>query len=119
MRPVRGSGDIGPIMADPLVSIAAATLLSAGGWAARALTKSGALAATAIGTAILLGGGWPGAAVLGAFFILGSAIGSFTVSFIQTGVVGVGLSGFYTQFFYGLIIILSLLGHRWNQVRYR
>jgi hypothetical protein len=23
------------------------------------------------------------------------------------------------QFFYGLIIILSLLGHRWNQVRYR
>ena len=51
--------------------------------------------------------------------ILGSAIGSFTVSFIQTGVVGVGLSGFYTQFFYGLIIILSLLGHRWNQVRYR
>jgi len=51
--------------------------------------------------------------------ILGSAIGTFTVSFIQTGVVGVGLSGFYTQFFYGLIIILSLLGHRWNQVRYR
>jgi ribose/xylose/arabinose/galactoside ABC-type transport system permease subunit len=30
-----------------------------------------------------------------------------------------GLSGFYVQFFYGLIIILSLLGHRWNQVRYR
>jgi ribose/xylose/arabinose/galactoside ABC-type transport system permease subunit len=51
--------------------------------------------------------------------ILGSAIGSVTVSFIQTGVVGVGLSGFYVQFFYGLIIILSLLGHRWNQVRYR
>ena len=51
--------------------------------------------------------------------ILGSTIGSVTVSFIQTGVVGVGLSGFYVQFFYGLIIILSLLGHRWNQVRYR
>lgn len=51
--------------------------------------------------------------------VLGSAIGAFTVSFIQTGVVGVGLSGFYVQFFYGLIIILSLLGHRWNQVRYR
>ena len=48
-----------------------------------------------------------------------SAIGAFTVSFIQTGVVGVGLSGFYVQFFYGLIIILSLLGHRWNQIRYR
>jgi ribose/xylose/arabinose/galactoside ABC-type transport system permease subunit len=51
--------------------------------------------------------------------IIGSAIGAFTVSFIQTGVVGVGLSGFYVQFFYGLIIILSLLGHRWNQIRYR
>ena len=51
--------------------------------------------------------------------VLGGAIGALTVSFIQTGVVGVGLSGFYVQFFYGLIIILSLLGHRWNQVRYR
>ena len=51
--------------------------------------------------------------------ILGSAIGSLTVAFIQTGVVGVGLSGFFVQFFYGLIIILSLLGHRWNQIRYR
>jgi ribose/xylose/arabinose/galactoside ABC-type transport system permease subunit len=51
--------------------------------------------------------------------VIGSAIGAFTVAFIQTGVVGVGLSGFYVQFFYGLIIILSLLGHRWNQVRYR
>ena len=36
--------------------------------------------------------------------------------FIQTGIVGVGLSGFYVQFFYGLIIILSLVGHRWNQI---
>ena len=51
--------------------------------------------------------------------VIGRAIGAFTVSFIQTGVVGVGLSGFYVQFFYGLIILLSLLGHRWNQVRYR
>lgn len=51
--------------------------------------------------------------------VIGSAIGALTVAFIQTGVIGVGLSGFYVQFFYGLIIILSLLGHRWNQVRYR
>jgi simple sugar transport system permease protein len=51
--------------------------------------------------------------------VVGGAIGALTVSFIQTGVVGVGLSGFYVQFFYGLIIILSLLGHRWNQIRYR
>ncbi|MCP3475614.1 hypothetical protein NLM33_35660 [Bradyrhizobium sp. CCGUVB1N3] len=38
---------------------------------------------------------------------------------IQAGIVGVGLSDFYVQFFNGLIIILSLLGHRWNQIRYR
>src|SRR6478752_7072937 len=63
------------MMPDLLVSLAAAMLLSAGGWAANALTASGAVAATAVGATILLGAGWPGAAVLGAFFILGSAIG--------------------------------------------
>lgn len=51
--------------------------------------------------------------------VAGGAMGALIVSFIQTGVVGAGLSGFYVQFFYGLIIILSLLGHRWNQSRYR
>jgi simple sugar transport system permease protein len=51
--------------------------------------------------------------------VAGGAIGALIVSFIQTGVVGAGLSGFYVQFFNGLIIILSLLGHRWNQARYR
>jgi len=51
--------------------------------------------------------------------VVGGAIGALIVSFIQTGVVGAGLSGFYVQFFNGLIIILALLGHRWNQIRYR
>jgi ribose/xylose/arabinose/galactoside ABC-type transport system permease subunit len=51
--------------------------------------------------------------------IAGGAIGALIVSFIQTGIVGAGLSGFYVQFFNGFIIILSLLGHRWNQSRYR
>jgi simple sugar transport system permease protein len=51
--------------------------------------------------------------------VAGGAIGTVIVSFIQTGVVGAGLSGFYVQFFNGLIIILSLIGHRWNQSRYR
>ena len=51
--------------------------------------------------------------------IAGAAIGALTVSFIQTGIVASGLSGFYVQFFNGLIIILALLGHRWNQTRYR
>ncbi|MBW9063055.1 ABC transporter permease [Rhizobium herbae] len=51
--------------------------------------------------------------------VVGGAIGTLTVAFIQTGVVAAGLSGFYVQFFNGLIIILSLVGHRWNQERYR
>lgn len=51
--------------------------------------------------------------------VTGGAIGALIVSFIQTGIVGAGLSGFYVQFFNGLIIILSLVGHRWNQIRYR
>ena len=51
--------------------------------------------------------------------IVGGAFGALIVSFIQSGIVAAGLSGFYVQFFNGLIIILSLLGHRWNQVRYR
>jgi ribose/xylose/arabinose/galactoside ABC-type transport system permease subunit len=51
--------------------------------------------------------------------ILGGAVGAVIVSFIQVGIISAGLDGFYVQFFYGLIIILALLGHRWNQVRYR
>ena len=57
---------------------------------------------------------WGGVGTVG-----GGAIGGLIVSFIQTGIVGAGLSGFYVQFFNGLIIILSLIGHRWNQIRYR
>jgi len=51
--------------------------------------------------------------------VVGGAIGALTVAFIQTGVVGAGLSGFYVQFFNGVIITLSLIGPRWNQIRYR
>lgn len=51
--------------------------------------------------------------------VLGGTIGATIVSFIQVGIVSAGLDGFYVQFFNGLIIILSLLGHRWNQIRYR
>lgn len=49
----------------------------------------------------------------------GAAIGAFIVGFIETGVIAAGLTGYYTRFFYGLIIILSLIGHKLNQPRYR
>lgn len=51
--------------------------------------------------------------------ISGGVLGAVIVSFIQSGVVAAGLSGFYVQLFNGLIIIAALLGHRWNQKRYR
>lgn len=51
--------------------------------------------------------------------ITGGALGAVIVSFIQSGIVAAGLSGFYVQLFNGLIIIAALLGHRWNQKRYR
>jgi simple sugar transport system permease protein len=49
----------------------------------------------------------------------GAVIGAFIVGFIETGVIAAGLTGYYTRFFYGLIIILSLISHKLNQPRYR
>jgi simple sugar transport system permease protein len=51
--------------------------------------------------------------------VAGAVIGTFTVGFVSTGIIAAGLTGFFTQFFYGMVIILSLLGHRFNQPRYR
>jgi simple sugar transport system permease protein len=51
--------------------------------------------------------------------VIGGAFGATIISFIETGVLAAGLTGFYTQFFYGLIIIMSLIGHRFNGARAR
>ncbi len=51
--------------------------------------------------------------------VVGSAIGAAIVSFIETGVIANGLTGYFTQFFNGLIIILSLIGHRFAGKRHR
>jgi ribose/xylose/arabinose/galactoside ABC-type transport system permease subunit len=42
----------------------------------------------------------------------GLLIGAATVVFIQTGVVAIGLDGYYTSLGFGVVIVLSLLGHR-------
>ena len=42
----------------------------------------------------------------------GLVIGATTVVFIQTGVVAAGLDGQWTSLGFGLVIVLSLLGHR-------
>ncbi len=66
--------------------------------------------------AVFVGGTptWGGVGTIG-----GAVIGTFIVGFMQTGIIAAGLTGFYTQFFYGLVIILSLVGHRFNAPRYR
>jgi simple sugar transport system permease protein len=69
------------------------------------------------GLASVFVGGTPTWAGIGTIF--GGAIGALITSFIQSGIIAAGLTGFYVQFFNGLIIILALLGHRWNQTRYR
>lgn len=51
--------------------------------------------------------------------VIGGVFGVSIVSFVETGVIAAGWTGFYTQFFYGLIIILSLIGHRLNGDRVR
>jgi simple sugar transport system permease protein len=51
--------------------------------------------------------------------VAGGAIGALIISFVQSGIISAGLTGFYVQFFNGLIIVLALIGHRWNQARYR
>jgi simple sugar transport system permease protein len=51
--------------------------------------------------------------------VAGAAIGACTVGFIETGIIASGLTGFYTQFFYGVVIVVSLLSHRLNRPRQR
>jgi ribose/xylose/arabinose/galactoside ABC-type transport system permease subunit len=45
--------------------------------------------------------------------IWGAVIGAFILGFVETGIVASGLTGFYTQFFYGVILILALISHRY------
>jgi len=58
-------------------------------------------------------GGTPTAGGVGTIF--GAFIGACTIRFIQTGVIEVGLSGFWTQFFNGLIILIALISHKFHK----
>ena len=64
-RPGPGESSAVPL---PLAALVA-FLVSFASWRTLLLTRGGAAAAFAVGTAILLGQGWPGAAVLLAFFL--------------------------------------------------
>ena len=51
--------------------------------------------------------------------ILGAVFGSGVIAYMETGIVAMGWSGLWRQFFNGLIIILTLLGHRFHGNRIR
>lgn len=55
--------------------------------------------------AVLLGG----TSIFGGMgSIMGTTVGSFIIGAINAGIVSTGLSGFYTQLFFGLVIIISV-----------
>lgn len=51
--------------------------------------------------------------------VVGAVLGAIIVTLMDVGVIAAGLSGFYTQFISGIIIILALLGHRLQSARVR
>jgi len=44
--------------------------------------------------------------------IFGAVVGALIIVFIESGIIAVGLTGFYTKFFSGLILILALISHK-------
>jgi simple sugar transport system permease protein len=46
--------------------------------------------------------------------IFGAIMGSLILGFLETGIISSGLTGFYTKFFFGLILILALISHRFS-----
>jgi simple sugar transport system permease protein len=51
--------------------------------------------------------------------IFGAFLGALIISFLEAGIIAAGLTGFYTKFVYGLIIILAIIGHRFGSERRR
>lgn len=49
--------------------------------------------------------------------ILGTFLGAFIIGAIEAATVAVGLTGFWTQFIYGLIIVLSVIMHTYLRQR--
>lgn len=45
--------------------------------------------------------------------IYGAVVGGLIIASLNSGIVSVGLTGFYTQLFFGIILILSVITHRY------
>jgi len=59
----------------PALALGISLAVALAAWRARAVTRDGAAAATLVGLAILWSTGWPGAAVLAAFFVPSTLVG--------------------------------------------
>ncbi len=46
--------------------------------------------------------------------IIGAFLGALVLGFFNSGIIAAGLTAYWTQLFYGLIIILAVTGHRFN-----
>jgi simple sugar transport system permease protein len=51
--------------------------------------------------------------------IFGGFLGALVIGFLETGIIAAGLTGFWTKLVYGLIIILSIISHRYGSQRRR
>jgi simple sugar transport system permease protein len=51
--------------------------------------------------------------------IWGAFFGALTVTLIPSGAVGAGFAGFWTDFIFGLVIILTMVAHRFGGARVR
>jgi simple sugar transport system permease protein len=51
--------------------------------------------------------------------IFGGFLGAIVIGFLETGIIAAGLTGFWTKLVYGLIIILSIISHRYGSERRR
>lgn len=49
--------------------------------------------------------------------IVGTFLGAFIIGAIEAATVAVGLTGFWTQFIYGMIIVLSVIMHTYLRKR--
>ncbi|QBK31850.1 ABC transporter permease [Roseitalea porphyridii] len=70
-----------------------------------------------IALAALFVGGTPTWGGVGTIF--GAFFGALTVTLIPSGAVGAGFAGFWTDFLFGLVIILTMVAHRFSGARVR
>ena len=70
-----------------------------------------------IALAALFVGGTPTWGGVGTIF--GAFFGALTVTLIPSGAVGAGFAGFWTDFIFGFVIILTMIAHRFSGARVR